>query len=264
MIGFCPLASGSKGNSIFVGTKKTRILIDMGLSLTQLTERLDEIGVGISSIQAVLITHEHVDHIKGLKTLSERLDIPILTNAETAKGIFAVFGVKLRFKIFTTGEPFTFGDIKVTPFSVPHDTSDPVAFRMELEGLAVGFCADLGYATSMVKKHLEKCDYLYLESNHERSMVYSSNRPEKLKERILGKQGHLSNQECGELLVSLWHEGLKHVHLAHLSKECNTPEVALEVVEKILRENEKRVDLSIAHQHMVSKAILFQEDLSVL
>lgn len=263
MIGFCPLASGSKGNSIFVGTKNTRVLIDAGLSLTQLTERLDEIGVELSSIQAVLITHEHSDHIKGLKTLVERLQVPILANAETAKGIFANFGIKFRFKIFTTGEPFTFGDLKVFPFSISHDTLDPVAFIIEAEGLKLGFCTDLGIASSMVKKALQKCDYLYLESNHQPSMVHSSSRPEILKMRILGRQGHLSNEECGQLLAAVWHEGLKHVHLAHLSKECNTPEVALEVVRKILDQHQIKVSLSIAHQHKVSQAIFFSEQESL-
>lgn len=259
MIGFCPLASGSKGNCIFVGTKNTRVLIDAGLSLTQLTERLTEIGVDLSSIQAVLITHEHNDHIKGLKTLAERLQVPVLVNAETAKGIFAHFGAKLRFKIFTTGEPFVFGDLKVHPFSISHDTLDPVAFTIEAEGLRLGFCTDLGVATSMVKKQLQNCDYLYLESNHQPSMVHSSARPEHLKMRILGKQGHLSNEECGQLLVSVWHAGLKHVHLAHLSKECNTPEVALEVVQGILEQNQMSVSLSIAHQHKVSQPIAFAQ-----
>ena len=260
MIGFCPLASGSKGNSIFVGTKNTRILIDAGISGTQLIERLKEIHVDLDSIQAILITHEHDDHIKGLKFLSERkVKIPILANAETAKGIFAALGVKPRFKIFTTGEAFEFGDLKVHPFSIPHDTLDPVAFVIEIENLKLGFCADLGYATSLVKKHLELCDYLYLESNHQVSMVHSSSRPEKLKQRILSRQGHLSNEECGRLLASVWHSKLKHVHLAHLSKECNTPEVALEVVAGILQEHSIATPLSIAYQEKISKPILFDQ-----
>ncbi|MCC6127773.1 MAG: MBL fold metallo-hydrolase [Chlamydiae bacterium] len=263
MIGFCPLASGSKGNAIFVGTKNVRLLIDAGLSLTQLSERLQEINIDLSTIQAVLITHEHSDHIRGLKTLSERLNVPILTNAETAKGIFAAFGAKFRFKIFTTGEPFVFGDLKIHPFSVPHDTLDPVAFTMEVDGIKVGFCTDLGHVTQMVRVHLQKCDYLYLESNHQPSMVHSSARPERLKERILGKQGHLSNEECGQLIASVWHEGLRHVHLAHLSSECNTPEVALEKVKQVLESRSIEVPLSIAHQHGVSRVILFDSSLAI-
>ncbi len=260
MIGFCPLASGSKGNAIFVGTKNTRVLIDAGLSLSQLTERLEQIDVEISSIQAILITHEHSDHIKGLRLVSEKYNIPFFSNAETAKGIYSALGVKLRSKIFTTGEPFTFGDVEVHPFSVSHDTLDPVAFTIRFEEIKMGFCADLGYVTSMVKKHLQKCHYLYVESNHQPSMVYSSSRPEQLKQRILGKQGHLSNQECGELIASVWHEELRHVHLAHLSRDCNTPEVALEVVENILKTRQITIPISVAHQDTVSRAVSFYSD----
>jgi phosphoribosyl 1,2-cyclic phosphodiesterase len=262
MIGFCPLASGSKGNSIFVGTKNTRILIDAGISGTQLIQRLAQIDVDLDSIQAILITHEHDDHIKGLKFLAERkVKIPILTNAETAKGIFASLEVKLRFKIFTTGEAFEFGDLKIHPFSIPHDTLDPVAFTIEIDDLKLGFCADLGYATSLVKKQLEQCDYLYLESNHQVSMVHSSSRPEKLKGRILGRQGHLSNEDCGRLIAAVWHSKLKHVHLAHLSKECNTPEIALETVGNILQEKGCLAPLSIAHQEKISNPIFFDQSM---
>ncbi len=257
MIGFCPLASGSKGNSIFVGTKETRVLIDAGISGMQTMERLAEIGVPIDTIQAILITHEHSDHIKGLPFLAERLKVPILANAQTAKAIAAALGMKPRFKIFSTGESFEFGDLKIHPFSIPHDTLDPVAFTVETRFLKVGFCTDLGYATSLVKKQLERCDYLYLESNHQPSMVHASSRPESLKARIMGKQGHLSNEACAKLLIAVWHEGLKHVHLAHLSQECNSPDLALTVVSEALVQAGLGVDLSIAFQHKNSRSILF-------
>ena len=162
-----------------------------------------------------------------------------------------------RFKIFTTGESFEFGDLEVHPFSVPHDTLDPVAFTVKTGHLKLGFCTDLGYATSLVKKELERCDYLYLEANHEPSMVHASNRPALLKQRILGKQGHLSNEQCANLLISLLHEKLKHVHLAHLSSECNAEEVALQVVRKALATHGQSVDLSIAYQDRISKSVDF-------
>lgn len=252
--GFCPLASGSKGNSIFIGTKTTRVLIDAGISFSSLLKRLQQIEIDINTIQAILITHEHSDHIAGLAVIAEKLKIPILTNAETAKGIHSAIGIRPRFKIFTTGEPFEFGDLEVHPFSIPHDTLDPVAFTIKTGSLKLGFCADLGHATSLVKKQLEKCDYLYLEANHQPSMVHASNRPQSLKQRIMGKQGHLSNQQCGELLASVYHPGLKHVYLAHLSGECNTDEVALKVVREFVQEP---LEISIAHQDLVSKSILF-------
>ncbi len=255
MIGFLPLASGSKGNCIYVGSKTTRVLIDAGLSLDATFERLKEASIDPRVIQAILITHEHSDHIKGLALLASKLNVPVLANAETAKGIIAALGERPKFKIFTTGETFQFGDLSVHPFSVPHDTLDPVGFTIQIENIKLGICADLGHATSLIKKQLEFCDYLYLEANHEPSMVHSSNRPQILKQRILGRQGHLSNQDCAALLKEIMHLGLKHVHLAHLSSECNTEEVALNVVQGILKE--PSVTLSIAYQDKNSQPIFF-------
>lgn len=255
MIGFCPLASGSKGNAIYFGTKETRVLIDAGISAKALVERLKEINVDLKTIEAILITHEHTDHIAGLAVLAERMKIPVLANAETAKGIVEAIGVRPRLKIFATDEPFCFGDLEIHPFSVPHDTMDPVAFTIRTNGVKVGLCADLGTVTSLIRKQLEKCDYLYLEANHQPSMVHASSRPQVYKTRVLGKQGHLSNQECAALLRAIYHPGLKHIHLAHLSSECNAPEVALEIVREALAG--KEVELSIAWQDRVSKPILF-------
>lgn len=257
MFGFCPLASGSKGNSIFVGTKATRILIDAGLSYSMLCQRLSEISIDIDTIQAVLVTHEHIDHISALRLLSERLKIPILANAETAKGICSALKMRPRFKIFTTGEPFIFQDMEVYPFSVPHDTLDPVGFILQLEELKLGFCTDLGYVTSLIKEKLSLCDYLYLEANHEPSMVHASHRPMIYKERVLSRQGHLSNQECADLIVGLYHGKLKHVHLAHLSSECNHEELALKTVREALERRQIQLALSIAYQDRVSHRILF-------
>lgn len=255
MNGFCPLASGSKGNALFLGTEKTRVLIDAGISARSLIERLAEIAVDPQTLEAIIVTHEHTDHIAGLSILAPRLNIPVFCNAETAKGILAVTRGRPRFKIFATGEPFSFGDLEIFPFSVPHDTLDPVAFAVRCGEVKVGICADLGHVTSMVKKALEKCDYLYLEANHQPSMVHASARPQIYKTRVLGKQGHLSNEECGRLIKAVYHPGLKHVHLAHLSSECNTPEVALQVVREQIAG--VPLDLSIAHQDRVSQPILF-------
>lgn len=257
MNGFCPLASGSQGNCTFLGTQKMRVLIDAGLSAKATVERLAQIGVDPATLDAILITHEHTDHIKGLAALVEKLKIPVLANAETAKAIHAALATRLRFKIFTTGEPFQMGDLLFSPFSIPHDTLDPVAFRVETGGLAMAFCTDLGYATSLVKKQLERCHYLVLEANHQVSMVHACNRPRVYKERVLSRQGHLSNEDSAALLNHVYHADLRHVHLAHLSKECNAEEVALRVVQDALALQKREVPLSIAYQDQVSKPILF-------
>ncbi len=258
MIGFCPLASGSKGNCIYVGSTKTKILIDAGLSVKTIAAKLNEIGVSLEEIEAVLITHEHSDHVRGLSTMCAKWGIPVFANSDTARGICDVLNERLKFKIFSTGETFTFGDLEIHPFSIQHDTLDPVAFTIKCEGRKLGFCADLGFATTLVKNALQLCDYLYLEANHEPSMVHACARPLVYKQRVLSRQGHLSNADCAELLSYVYHEGLKHVHLAHLSSECNSPDLALKIItEKLLSEG-KSVEVSIAYQDKVSRPIIFE------
>lgn len=257
MIGFCPLASGSKGNAIFLGTLNTRILIDAGIGIRSLEERLGKIGVSLDTIEAILITHEHIDHIRGLVQLARDWKIPVLANSETARGITAVLGARPRFKIFTTGEPFSFCDLEVDSFGVPHDALEPVGFIVRTMGRKIGFCTDLGYPTSLVRRMLERADFLYLEANHEPSMVYASARPDVYKKRVLSRQGHLSNESCAELLSSLWHKDLQHVHLAHLSSECNSPEVALHRVKTALTDRGE-VKVSIAYQDQISQAICWE------
>ncbi len=257
MKGFCPLASGSKGNCIYLGTDKIKILIDAGISAKAVKMRLAEINVDLAEIDAILITHDHVDHIQGLKVLACKMGIPVFANHETAKGIVDHLHDCPKFKIFSTGETFEFGDIEVHPFSVQHDTLDPVAFSIRFEDLKLGFCSDLGFVTTLVENQLRDCDYLYVEANHQPSMVHASSRPMIYKQRVLSRVGHLSNEACGNLLAEVAHSGLKHIHLAHLSSECNSPEVALSVIREILERHGIQLDMCTAPQHMISKAIHF-------
>lgn len=254
MKGFCPLASGSKGNCIFLGTDKTKILIDAGLSTRLTKSKLAEIGVDLEDIEAILVTHDHGDHIQGLKVMAYKMGIPVFANAETAKGIIAQFGEGPQFKIFSTGETFEFADLEIHPFTIPHDTMDPVAFTIRTSALKLGFCTDLGFATSLVKTQLRDCDHLYLEANHKPSMVHACSRPMHYKQRVLGRTGHLSNEACGELLCDVAHDKLKHVHLAHLSSECNTPAIAIDTVKEFLATRGIAVELCVAHQERVSKS----------
>ena len=258
MIGYCPLASGSKGNSVFVGSGGTKILIDAGLSYRQLVLRLDEIDVKIDEIDAILITHDHTDHIRGLQTLTSRHSIPIFANSDTAKGILDTLDTSPKFKIFSTGEMFEFGDLEIHPFSVQHDTLDPVAFTIKMERDKCGFCTDLGFATTQVIEHLKGCDYLYIEANHEPSMVHASARHYHYKQRVLSRQGHLSNEECADLIGLIYHEDLKYIHLAHLSSECNSEERALKTIREKLTSLHAEVEVSIAYQDRVSAPIKLQ------
>lgn len=257
MKGFCPLASGSKGNCLYFSSGQTKILIDAGLSAKATRERLSQINVDLADIDAILVTHEHTDHILGLKVLALKMGIPVFANAETAKGIVEYLHDCPKFKIFTTGETFEFGDLEIHPFTIQHDTLDPVAFTIRTAGLKVGICADLGFVTTLVQHQLQRCDYLYIEANHEPEMVHASARPMVYKQRVLGRTGHLSNEACGQLLSHVHHPELKHVHLAHLSSECNTPETAIGVVSRVLAEKQLIANISIAHQELVSRAVAF-------
>ncbi len=253
MFKFCPLASGSKGNAIYVGTGETKLLIDAGISFKAISEKLGEIDVDIGEIDAILVTHEHGDHIRGLEKTANTLGIPVFANSETAKAAIGEMRERPRFKIFSTGEAFEYGEMEIHPFSVQHDTLDPVAFTIRFGEIKIGVCADLGFVTTLVRVHLLECDYLYIEANHEPSMVYACNRPMVYKQRVLGRQGHLSNDACADLVREIDHEGLKHVYLAHLSSECNNPELA---VKRVKERAGREISVSIAYQEKVSQIIM--------
>ncbi|MCK4934658.1 MAG: MBL fold metallo-hydrolase [Simkaniaceae bacterium] len=250
---FCPLASGSKGNCLYLETGSAKILVDVGLSAKATRDRLAKIDVDIHDIDAILVTHEHSDHMRGLEVLAAgKHKIPVFANGDTAKAICGKIKKIPPFKIFSTGETFEFEDLQIHPFSVQHDTFDPVMFTFLSSGIKLGVCTDLGFVTTLVRSHLQNCDYLYIEANHEPSMVHACPRPMIYKQRVLGRQGHISNETCAELLKEISHKGLKHVYLAHLSEECNNPDVALEKVRKSLPDH---VTLSIAYQHKLSQII---------
>ena len=252
MARFSPLASGSKGNLLFFESDQAKILIDCGLSGKKTLELLNEIGVDINEIDAILITHEHIDHIRGIERISKEWNIPLFANSETAKAICENLKTRPNFQIFSTGESFHFKDLEIHPFSIHHDTLDPVAFTIQMKDKKIGICADLGFATTLVRAQLQNCDLLYIESNHDPDMVHACPRPMNYKQRVLGRQGHLSNQSCQELLEEIRHPGLKRVYLAHLSEECNHPEKALQSA-RVSYDG----DLLIAHQRQISEQFIF-------
>lgn len=252
MLGFCPLASGSKGNSLYLGTEKCKVLFDCGLSGKATKERLLKIGVDVADIDAIVITHEHGDHIKGLRILAFKLGIPVYANTETAKGIVEFYRDCPKFKIFTNNEAFEIEDLVITPFSISHDCADPVAFTVHVNEHKLGICTDLGYASTQVQAHLNACHMLYLEANHDPDMVLQSARPHFYKQRVLGNGGHLSNQQAGELLREVLSPKLQRVYLAHLSEDCNSHDRALETVKRYAGEAAQHVDFHIALQKEIS------------
>ncbi len=253
----CPLASGSKGNAVYVTDGESRLLFDAGISCRALVGRLAEIGVAIEEIDGVVVSHEHGDHIRAIDQLTVKYGTPVFANADTARALGQLLKVPPKLKIFTTGETFHFGNLEIHPFSIQHDTYDPVAFTVKMDDVKIGICTDLGFVTSLVRAHLEGCDYLYIESNHEPELVHAAQRPPLYKQRVLSRQGHLSNQACAQLLSDIHHEGLKHVYLAHLSSDCNQDDLALQTIRDKLIPEGKNLTLSIAKQERVSERIDF-------
>ena len=254
---FCPLASGSKGNALFLGTPEGNILVDAGISAKLLSERLGAIGASIESIRAIIVSHEHHDHIAGIKTIASRHSIPIIANYATAEAIVESIGAGPAFTIFTTGEPFEFLGMEIHPFSVQHDGVDPTAFTIRVGGAKIGICTDIGFVTQTVRHELRDCRVLYIEANHETSLVHASSRPDIYKRRVLSRTGHLSNEEAARLICDVANDDLRKVYLAHLSSECNTHETAKRVVADVLQQHGVRVDLDIAYQDETSRPLIF-------
>jgi len=234
----CVLASGSRGNCIFVRTPGAALLIDAGLSARETARRLELIGEPIADVRAICVSHEHSDHVAGIPVLHRQWQPALYANRGTADGVRAGRdGVtELPWNIFTTGQPFTVGDLAIEPFSVPHDALEPVGFVLRRGALRVGIATDLGMATTLIRERLRGCRALVLEANHDEHLLKNSKRPWPLIQRIASRQGHLSNRHALDLLRDLCAPELEQVFLAHLSDECNTPDVALQDIAGGLRE----------------------------
>jgi len=229
----CPLASGSKGNSLFVSCHNSSILVDAGLSGVEIERRLNAVNISSESLTGIIITHEHSDHVKGAGVLSRRFNIPVYITQKTWQACSSLGEIDdLHF--FESGTSFEIDQIVINPFSVSHDAKDPVGLTMEYNGHKIGIATDLGIATTLVKEHLKESNILYLESNHDPDMLINGSYPWHLKQRIKGRTGHLSNLDAGTLVSELRTEYLKYVILAHLSEENNCPQKAALEVSKSL------------------------------
>ena len=231
------LGSGSSGNSAYVETDDARILVDAGFSLRQTRERLAGIGRAPENLTAILITHEHSDHVAGLAGLGDKLGIPVYCNRPTREAIEYQLETRLDFRIFSTGSSFEIGDVTVETFTIPHDAQEPVGFLLRTGGGNVGFLTDLGHATRLVLERVRAANVLLLEANHDVRMLQECpRRPWSLKQRILGRHGHLSNEAAADAVAEIMNADLRHLYLGHLSRECNRPELARGVVERRLAE----------------------------
>lgn len=251
MFNFCSLFSGSSGNSLFIQTNKTKILVDCGESAKKIVNSLLDIDIKIEDIDAILVTHEHIDHVKSLGTLSRKYNIPIYTNIETLNAMpEQVKNLKMdNIHLFNFSLDFCIKDLLIHPFSIPHDAANPCAFNIFNGNNKISIATDIGHITPEIISCLEKSTFLLLESNYDSNVLKCSSYPYYLKERISGPYGHLSNDVAAKTILHLTNSGLKKVMLGHLSKENNFPELAYKtVIDELINNNysEKNIQLSVA------------------
>ena len=245
MVKVCILASSSSGNCALVATDKTRVLVDAGLSKRETFQKLAAIGEAPESIDAILVTHEHSDHVSGLVTLARTLDIPVYLSNLTAPTIaWGEFQPKIE--LFQSGSCFTVGDIDVASFGIPHDAIDPVGFCLRSQGIKIGIATDLGYVTDSIRFHLRQTDLLLLESNHDLDMLKVGPYPWSVKQRVMGRKGHLSNDVAGEFIKRDLDTTTSTLVLGHLSENNNHPEIVRLVASQALHGRELFTRLIVA------------------
>jgi phosphoribosyl 1,2-cyclic phosphodiesterase len=252
------LASGSSGNAALVATGNTRILLDAGLGMRDLGKRLAAIGETFERLDAIVITHEHCDHVAGLPALARnrRARAAIYLTRLTASAID--WGESQpRLEIFQAGMAFQIGDISVASFSLPHDAADPVGFRFEAEGVRIGVATDLGYIPDSVRYHLRRTDLLLLESNHDLDMLKVGPYPWPVKQRVMSRVGHLSNLVMSEFLARDLDSSTAYLVLGHLSEQNNHPEIVRMVAEQTLEQRGLSPRLAIAKQRSPSEVFQF-------
>ena len=265
---FTILGSGSAGNCAYIETDEARILVDAGFSPRQIRQRLAGIGRTPENLSAILITHEHADHIAGVLGLADKFHIPVFCNRGTQDGALWSFKEKwgrktslalenddgpkskIEWRLFETGAGFEIGDVRVETFSIPHDAQDPVGYILRTAAGNIGFATDLGHVTKLVLERIRSANVLVLESNHDVKMLQDCPRRSwALKQRILGRHGHLSNATAAETAAQIMSDDLKHLYLAHLSRECNKPELAQHVMaEQLHHIGATHVQLRLAAQ----------------
>jgi len=231
---FAVLASGSSGNACYVESAESRILIDAGLSGEELIRRMTETGIDPGRLDALILTHEHTDHIRGAGPLARRFNLPVYLNRLTLRRAARALGNLERPVVFHTGQPIPIRGLCVETFTKCHDAADPIGIVIHADGARLGIITDLGRSTPVVEDRLRGCHALVVEFNHDETMLEQGPYPPELKRRIKGPEGHLSNGQAGDLLGTLSHDALRTVVLAHLSETNNQPEKAMEVSGKVL------------------------------
>ena len=226
MLRFASLGSGSEGNGLVIESGDTRVMIDCGFGVRDCATRLARIGLAPESLSAILVTHEHADHVGGVAAFAARYDIPVWLTFGTLSVVAERFEGMSRVYGFDSHDGFAIDDLAILPFPVPHDAREPVQFVVSDGAVRIGVLTDIGTSTPHVRASLSGCDALVLECNHDADMLTRGNYPASLKQRIAGPFGHLCNATAAALLGSLDNSRLKHIIAAHLSQENNTPDLA--------------------------------------
>lgn len=245
---FCSLVSGSSGNALYLEHKNTKILIDCGISCARICAALKEIGVQPSEIDGVVITHEHSDHVSGIRVFTNKFGITAFASEGTLGNIDCYRGEKVG-----VGECFEIGDILVKPFNIPHDAAEPFGYSFVLDGKKVSVATDMGKIDIDVAENIKGSEFVFLEANHDVNMLLEGPYPYYLKERIRGREGHLSNDQCASLAVSLARTGTNRIILGHLSNTNNTPEIAKNTVKSALENEGLNVLLDVAKRHSIGE-----------
>ena len=261
MFNFCSLYSGSSGNSLFVESENTKLLVDAGVSSKKIEEALANLEIDPTSIDGILITHEHSDHVQGLGTFAKKFNLPVFVNEKTLDAMPKQKEKisEKNIKLFNINEKFEIGDLKVKPFSIPHDAANPCGFNIFKDDKKISIATDIGHMTNGVLKNLEDSIFIMLESNYDPEVLKYSKYPYQLKTRIAGPDGHLSNELAGKTISYLLNSGLKQAVLGHLSKQSNFPELAYKtVIEEIMftKYDENSLKLSVASRDIPGNKII--------
>ncbi len=235
MLEICAIASGSNGNCYYIGNKNDAILIDAGISRKKILERMEKKGLDPKKIRAIIISHEHTDHMRGVRVLAKNIDVPVFMTPDSWKNSW---GPNRPDKVsyFSPGDVLEIGSFKIHSFLKNHDAAEPCSFRLEYKGKNVGVFTDIGSVCDNVKSHFAECQAVFLESNYDEEMLWKGTYPIHLKERVASDYGHLSNMQAYELLSEFKHPKLKMVFLSHLSQENNSPEIAMNTFKALANE----------------------------
>lgn len=253
------LFSGSSGNAALISENNSLILLDCGASGKKLSMAIESLGFDCRAINAILLTHEHNDHIAGAGVMSRRFDLPIYATEKTF-GALNVGPIKdSNINFVEPNEKFAVGDIEVTPFSISHDAADPVGYTFALKEGKFSLLTDTGIITKQMYDSVCDSKYMLLESNHDVDMLQFGSYPYQLKRRILGKTGHLSNNTAAQMAVKMMENGAEKIMLGHLSNENNTPEIAYKTTENAIVQGGgivgKDVTLSVAARYEITRLI---------